>query len=208
MHEYINIFGTMASVIIAISLTQKNIKRLRILNLLGAMAFAAYGYMLKAWPVMGLNGFICAIDILYLWEMTRKRDHFQILRIEHPLQSDYLQRFIAFYQEDILNFFPEFDRREIEQCTTLFVLRDMLPVSLVIFREKEGEDVEVVLDYAVPAYRDMKNALYFFKRASAISDFSGKTRFVTASGNKVHSRYLEKMGFTRIKEGEGYQKPI
>ena len=47
----LEIFGYVASIIIAISLTMKNIHRLRWWNLFGAIAFSTYGVLIGAWPV-------------------------------------------------------------------------------------------------------------------------------------------------------------
>ena len=151
----IEYFGTAASVIVAVSLTQKNIKRLRILNGIGAAAFALYGFLIGAWPVFGLNAFITIIDIYYLVDMKRRKDYFELLKLENPAESTYLQRFLDFYLEDIKKFMPGFGPEVLADASAVFVLRDMMPVSLVVYSETD-EKIEIFADYALPAYRDMK----------------------------------------------------
>lgn len=193
MNLFIEYFGTAASVIVAISLTQKNIKRLRILNLAGSAAFAVYGFIISAWPVFGLNAFIGIINIYYLIEMKRRKNYFELLFIEHPADSAYLRRFLDFYNDDIKSFMPEFNLELTDNEKAVFVLRDVLPVSLVIYREGEAE-VEILTDYAIPAYRDMKNSVFFFEKIA--ETFPGdKKKIFTEAGSPVHNKYLKKIGF-------------
>ena len=193
MNYYIEYFGTAASVLVAISLTQKNIKRLRILNLVGAGAFSIYGFFIHAWPVFGLNLFITVIDLYYLIEILRMKNYFEMMRIEEPSSSAYLKRFLEFYDEDIRKFIPDFKSDNIEGMKAVFILRDVLPVSLVIYDENTAE-VEILLDYAIPSYRDMKNAKYFFDRIAETLKEENRS-FVSKTGSSIHNKYLEKLGF-------------
>lgn len=56
-------FGYTASVVVAISLTMSSILKLRWYNLLGATLFSAYGFLIHAYPVGFLIGFIACVDI-------------------------------------------------------------------------------------------------------------------------------------------------
>ena len=202
MELFIEYFGTLASVIVAISLTQKNIKRLRILNLAGSVAFALYGFVINAWPVFGLNAFIVVINIYYLVEMKRRKNYFELLFIDEPSESVYLSRFLEFYSDDIKTFIPDFDSGLSSDEKAVFVLRDILPVSLVIFREKE-DGVEILVDYAIPAYRDMKNAVFFFEKIAETFP-GGSTEIYTAAGSDVHNKYLKKIGFMYSEDKSRY----
>ncbi|MBI9106908.1 MAG: hypothetical protein JEZ04_09195 [Spirochaetales bacterium] len=193
MELIIEYFGTAASVIVAVSLTQKNIKKLRILNGIGAVAFALYGFMINAWPVFGLNALIALIDLYYLIEMKRRKDFFKLMKIEHPADSIYLRGFLDFYLDDIQKFMPEFSLEKMEDASAAFVLRDMMPVSLVVYSES-GDRVEIFVDYALPAYRDGKNSRYFFDKLTETIDKKRKT-FITKPGSALHNKYLRTMGF-------------
>jgi hypothetical protein len=189
----IEYFGTAASVIVAVSLTQKNIKRLRILNGIGAVAFAIYGLFIEAWPVFGLNAFIAVIDLYYLIDMKRRVNYFEFMKIDNPTQSTYLNGFLDFYIDDIKKFMPEFSLDVMDAASVVFVLRDMMPVSLVVYSEFE-EPVEIYADYAIPAYRDMKNSRYFFDKLTDIIDEKKKI-FISKPGSRLHNKYLKIMGF-------------
>ena len=200
MNIWIEWFGTAASVIVAVSLTMKNIKRLRILNLVGALAFAAYGLLISSWPVFGLNAFIVLVNLYFLRAMAkeaRKPETFDVLFVD-PVSDDYARRFLSFHLNEILRFFPSFDNdpvtgslRGTEAC---FILRGTLPVSFVAFRREGARGVAVILDYAIPAYRDMKSARFFFESAASKIAPEG-TVFTASAETGAHASYLRKLGF-------------
>lgn len=64
--------GYLASVVVAISLMMSDIKKLRWLNLFGAMLFVAYGMAIQAYPVAAVNFFIVLIDLYYLVKIYRE----------------------------------------------------------------------------------------------------------------------------------------
>ncbi|MDP5252849.1 MULTISPECIES: hypothetical protein [unclassified Vibrio] len=73
----IEMFGYVASVMVALSLTMKDIVRLRVLNLIGCALFASYGLMIDAWPVAATNGFIAVVNVYYLTKMWLNKNQKQ-----------------------------------------------------------------------------------------------------------------------------------
>lgn len=69
----VEILGYAASIMVAISLTMKDIVRLRILNFIGCALFTAYGVMIDAWPVVATNGFIACVNIYFLAKMQKEK---------------------------------------------------------------------------------------------------------------------------------------
>ena len=62
--------GYLASLILIISFTRKNVNHLRIINSIGAILFVVYGFMLAiSWPIIITNTFILSLNMYYL---TRK----------------------------------------------------------------------------------------------------------------------------------------
>lgn len=70
--DYIEIFGFMASVVVAVSLMMKNIVHLRITNMIGCAMFSTYGFIIGSLPVALMNAFIAVINIYYLTKMYRE----------------------------------------------------------------------------------------------------------------------------------------
>ena len=210
----LQIFGTLASVVIAISLMMKNLKRLRFINLLGSALFALYGLGISSIPVFLVNAFIVCIDIWYLLRMRVEKAKFSLLHLAAS-DSEYLKAFLGHYEADILRFHPGFKASDAEGCEAIFVLRDTVPASLVLYKRR-GEGVfDLYLDYAPPAYRDYKNAEFFFARVARDLTGQGEARFYVRSVSRTHLAYLKRMGFVATGEkpnlpgdGKEYVKTI
>ncbi len=200
MEALIGWFGTLSSVVVAISLMMKNLRRLRLLNLAGSAMFSAYGAAIGSVPVFALNLFIVGIDAWYLAKMRRERSAFSLLHADIA-RSEYLSGFLDFYAKDIARFAPEFGRDQPEGSRAVFVLRDMMPAGLVIYRPIGDGIIELALDYAPPQWRDYKSAEYFF--AAAARDIAGGAPaiFRARASARAHVAYLERMGFAKADRG-------
>ena len=64
------IIGYIASALVAVSLMMSSILKLRVINLVGAALFTAYGLLIGAYPVAVMNLFIVLIDLYYLRDMV------------------------------------------------------------------------------------------------------------------------------------------
>ena len=58
--------GYLASVFVAVSLTMRSLTKLRVINLIGALLFTAYGLIISPYPVAVVNAFIVLVNIYYL----------------------------------------------------------------------------------------------------------------------------------------------
>jgi hypothetical protein len=200
--------GIAASILVSASLCMKNIKNLRIINLVGSIIFLAYGFLIKSPSIMILNSFSTVVNIYYLLQMkfeTTRTDFFDILFIE-SLEDDTLRRFIRFHSDDILRYFPSFDS-DFKDGTLVgaeccFILRETLPVSLVAYKRGKDEEIEILIDYVIPTFRDFKNAKFFFSHV--INRIASPGSVFTARGEvRDHSTYLKRMGFMETgKEGK------
>lgn len=207
--EFVTLFGTFASVIIAISLTMKNIKLLRIVNFIGAVLFAVYGYMIGALPVIIVNTIIAFIDIYFYIPLVLNKEKFDFI-LNNSETKHFAQLFCKHYRNDILNYFPDFKEESLKELNSAYILRDMVPVLLLLFKETDGDDIEILMDYATPQFRDYKSSSYFFDYAvhHLGIDFSKKKFFKVHSAVPAHDKYLRKMGFLRIGNTDKFRKAI
>lgn len=203
--NWLEIVGTLASIIIAISLTMKNIKRLRVLNTIGALVFTVYGLLIGALPVWTLNGFIVLINCYFLLRMRATRHQFAVLERD-LFESAYIQLFLDFYRTDIERYQPGFKPQPGEGWQADLVLRDMLPVSLIIYRPIDETTVELGLDYAVPAYRDYQNGRYYFEQIAGRIAAGRSLNIIQRSTVPEHQAYLRRLGF--VADGELYRKVL
>ncbi len=198
--NYLQIFGYVASGLIAISLMMKNIVKLRWLNLLGASSFATYGFLVGAMPVFFLNSFITLVDIYYLIIIYKKKDDFSLVNANE--NSPFLKQFVDYYSKDLLHFFPDFDLNKIQHFKVYFVLRNLLPVGLFIYRELGENKIEILVDYAIPNYRDLNNAKFLFKAGRNFFIEHNYQKILATAENPIHKKYLEKIGFRKLSENE------
>lgn len=192
--QLIEIIGYAASVLIAISLMMSSIVKLRIINFFGASVFSTYGFIIGAYPVGILNGFITLVDIYYLSEIFFKKgnEFFRVLEVKS--NSEYLKYFLEYYKKDIEKFIPTFSFNPCESCHVMFVLRNTIPAGLVISEYSDDDSIHVRLDYAIPGYRDFKMGKYVFNEIFKHK----KVKYIYSDpGNEKHESYLRKMGFEK-----------
>lgn len=202
MESYYQIIGYTGSFLVALSLTMKNIRLLRRINLLGAFTFSMYGLLIGAMPVFVLNGYIVLIDIYYLFKMYKTKEQFKMVPVLDK-KHNYLKLFLDFYGNDILQFFPNFDRNNLDKFDCYFVLRDLKPIGLVIYNEISDKKIELHVDYVIPDYRDMKSGQYLYTSAIKYLRNRGYKEIITKSEVKPHIKYLLNVGFVKAKESNG-----
>ncbi|MDR1210901.1 MAG: hypothetical protein LBK40_01585 [Spirochaetaceae bacterium] len=201
-------FGIGASLLVALSLTMQNIRRLRTFNLIGSIAFAAYGAGIHSASVVILNFFTVGVNVYYLIRMRRrdKGPHtFAVSRVD-PGADIYVRRFVDFHSQDICRFFPsfnpDFETGTLAGADCYFILRETLPVSLIAFRKGPDSEIAILLDYAVPAFRDYRNAKFFFETAVKEIAAEGDV-FVAKAEVPVHKTYLKRLGFEEVEKTDG-----
>jgi len=201
------ILGLIGSLMVALSMTMSHIRTLRILNLVGCVLFVVYGILIHSLSVTLLNLFTGGVNIYFLVNLriqTNRPEFFETL-FKDPQSDEYIRRFVLFHAKDINKFFPSFnsdpETGTLAGTECCFILRQTLPVSLVAFRRGDGEEISIVLDYAIPAYRDFKNGRFFFD--TAVSQIASPGTVFAAIGEvPAHSSYLRKLGFREIFDDE------
>jgi hypothetical protein len=196
------IIGYIGSVLVAVSLMMKNILHLRWINFIGATVFAFYGYVVDAYPVFLLNTFIAVVDLYYLYEMNKKKELFSLMPVLDKNHL-FLNKFLEFYNKDILKFFPDFNNEDIKNANCFFILRNLMPVGLFIYQEISDNQIKVVIDYAIPDYRDLKNGKFIYYAESNFLKENGYKELLAESSVKVHQKYLLNIGFTKDSEKDG-----
>jgi hypothetical protein len=67
--NYTEIVGYIASAILMVSFSMKDVTKLRFINAFGCLFFIIYGFMLAtSWPIIITNGFILGMNI---WHLVR-----------------------------------------------------------------------------------------------------------------------------------------
>lgn len=202
----LNWIGYIASFVVLISLLMSSVKKLRWINLVGAVGFAFYGFMIGSLPTGFMNVGIAIIDIVYLVIMYRQKDYFRVIDIDD--NSNYYSLFVDFYKKDITKFIEVIEEKVLESKIKLWILRNMTPAGVFIADELDSKTLEIKLDYVIPQYRDFKIGKYVFTTHRDYFKDMGYEKFVVYTDKQAHIDYLLKMGFTLDQESSRYVKSI
>ncbi|QMS84902.1 hypothetical protein [Candidatus Xianfuyuplasma coldseepsis] len=190
--------GYIASAIVLVSLLMSSIVKLRWINLVGALLFGAYGFMILSYPTGFMNLGIAIIDIVYLIKMYGSKEYFTILPITEDHQ--YLDSFIDFYRDEIEQYFDLENIHIRDAKVKLYILRNMTTAGVFVADEVDDSTLEIRLDYAIPQYRDFKLGKFIFQENKAYFTEFGITSLIAYSYNPLHDKYLRKMGFVETEE--------
>lgn len=67
----VQLLGFAGSALIIASITMRSVLRLRVIGLIGAITFTAYGVVLDAWPVVVTNLVTTSIHLYHLQVLSR-----------------------------------------------------------------------------------------------------------------------------------------
>ena len=196
MESYYEIIGYIGSFLVALSLSMKNIRLLRRINIVGAFTFSMYGLIIGAMPVFALNGYIVLIDIYYIYKMYKTKEQFKMVPVLDKTHN-YLKLFLEFYSKDIKKYFPKFEQDRISEFDCFFLLRDLRPVGLFVFEKISDKEIKIHLDFVIPDYRDFKSGKYLYNTEVKFLKEKGRERLITESDVPEHIKYLENIGFQK-----------
>lgn len=192
MSFYLEFLGYLASVVVALSLMMKSINKLRWFNLAGSAFMSLYGFLIASYPVAFLNFFIALVNVYYLCQMHFKKEYFKLL--EMPADRDYLNYFLNYYKDDIIEYFPGFQFEIKEENIHLLVLRNLVPAGLFIGR-RDNDDLIIEIEYTIEEYRDSQVGKYLFIDQIDYFRKKGFRRIISPYFSKSFNHYIRKIGF-------------
>lgn len=190
----LEILGFVASLIVLVSLLMSSIKKLRWINLVGALLFGLYGFMINSLPTGLMNVGIALIDIFYLVQMYRQKEYLRVMEIKED--KEYLNTFMDFYKKDMEKYAKIENVNFAESAVKFFVLRNMNPAGLFVADKFDENTLEVKLDYVIPQFRDFKIGNFVFESQKENMKEQGYNRYIVFTDNTDHIKYVEKMGFS------------
>lgn len=200
MQFYLELLGYLASVLVAISLMMSSVLRLRLINLVGAIAFLIYGLLIGAYPIAAVNAVIIVVNLYFLYRIYTSKEYFKLLKVDS--NSAYLRTFLDFYKADIERFIPDYRFAPSEKQLIIFVLRDMVPAGLFIGQRNEQGEFHIYLDFVIPSYRDFKIGTYLYYQSGFFQQH-GIRKLLSTPHNEVHAKYLKRMGFQQETDAAG-----
>lgn len=191
--SYLEWLGYAASIIVFVSLSMTSIVKLRWYNMLGAMLFSLYGFLIGSYPVAFMNFLIVCTNIYYLVKMNKHKESFKVIEVKD--NDGILNYYLESYKKDIAKFFPDF--KSAEGKLSVFVLRDM-SVAGIFIGEIKDDMFKIDIDYALPQYRDFKVANYLYNKLSDLLSQHQVKCIVCDSDIEDNLKYIKKMGFKLV----------
>jgi hypothetical protein len=188
--SYLEWLGYAASIIVFVSLSMTSIVKLRWYNMLGAMLFSLYGFLIGSYPVAFMNFLIVCTNIYYLVKMNKHKESFKVIEVKD--NDGILNYYLDSYKKDIEKFFPDF--KSAEGKLSVFVLRDM-SVAGIFIGEVKDDMFKIDIDYALPQYRDFKVANYLYNKMNDLLSQHEVKCIVCDSDIEDNLKYIKKMGF-------------
>ena len=74
-HVIYEIIGFLASLFVLISFLMKDVKIIRIINIIGAVLFVVYGILTKTWATVTMNFFLIFVHAFYIMKMYYKKKY-------------------------------------------------------------------------------------------------------------------------------------
>lgn len=185
----IELYGYLGSVLVVVSMLMASVVKLRVINVIGSVVSGTYALIIGSFPLALMNGCLIIINLYNLFKLLKTKQQYDM--VSGSCGDATVQYFLSRYQEDIRHYFPGFDQAD-EADAVYMVFCEGTPAG-VLLGKKQGDAVDVMLDYSVPAYRDCSVGAYLYSRLGG----QGVKKLVfSQSQSEAHAAYLIKMGFT------------
>lgn len=195
----IEMIGYLGSVLALVSFLMASVVKLRVVNSVGSLIFAIYVLIIHSYPTALMNGCLVLINLYYLRRLRNKEHHYDLLHVSG--QESFLGYLLEHYRQDIQKCFPGLKADPKEANRAYLICCDGETAGIFLGREKNGQ-MDVLLDYSTPAYRDCSVGKYLFENMP----LDGVRRLLYAGPAEHHREYLLEMGFQ--KEEGAYVKNL
>ncbi|UAB71879.1 hypothetical protein INR79_08275 [Vibrio sp. SCSIO 43132] len=191
--DWVEWFGYLASLVVLVSLTMTSIIKLRVINFIGCLLFAAFAYFIDSYPTMFMNLGIAGINVYYLWNIYSTKERFKL--ITASVKSEYFDHFVSTNQNDIER---QVKVDELKDAGTAFyMLRNNSIAGVLVGNISEAGTFRILLDYVTPEFRDMKLAQFYYQSHPEFMKERGVRLLEAHAKTAEHHEYLTKVGFTR-----------
>jgi len=197
---WLEALGWAGSAVLVWSLLQTQLRRLRVINLIGCAVLIVYNLANQVWPMVGLNIVLAAINITYLVRMSREKHDAAAYEVLEVAGDDtYLRHVLRVHEADIRQFNPEFVHDPFAGDPSFLVLKGDETVGAVILRDAGASTAQLLLDWVTPRYRDYSPGEFVFGPDGPFRR-RGFSRVLTPTG--MVDPYYERLGFRR--EGDAF----
>ncbi len=185
----IEIIGYIGSALVLVSMLMTSVVRLRIINLTGSIIFAGYALAIRSYPTAVMNIALAGVNIYHLIKIFREQKVYTLVKTD--IEDGYFSHLLKDADSDIRSIFPEYGSISMHPDITYLITCESVPACLFMGEITDPGRVRVLLDYAMPAYRDTTVGRYLNKCLAA----EGYKTLVFDQSAEKHVSYLEKTGY-------------
>ena len=202
-HMIVELIGYFGSALVLLSFLMTSVVKLRIINMAGGVICTIYSLVIHAYPTAIMNTCLVLINFYYLMRIRKTERAYDV--IEGKAEESMLRYFVKRYAADIQKYFPDFNAssKTMEGCNAAYIVcHDDAPAGILIGNRRPDGELDVILDYSTPAYRDCSVGKYLYSRLKE----QGIRKLNFAGTPGPHEYYLQTMGF--VKEDGTYVKEL
>ena len=197
----IEMVGYIGSALVLVSFFMSSIFKLRVINTIGSLIFTVYAFIIHSYPTAVMNICLVAINIYYLVKMSntgKETREYDLVKVS--LDDSMLKYSIDKAKDDIQKCFPGLSLDFSDATTSYMVCYNGAPAGIFIGKETSDNNLDILLDYSLPEYRDFSIGKFLFSKLSSYG-----VKSLTYSGpDEYHKDYLNKYNF--VKKDGSYVK--
>ncbi len=193
-HVIIETIGYIGSALVLVSMLMTSVVRLRIINLIGSIIFAGYAIAIASYPTALMNIALAIINIYHIIKLYNEQRSYKL--IASSQDDGYFSYLLDKNDEDIHYWFPEYSLEGIKADVAYLVCCEADPACLFLGNVTSPGNLEVLLDYAPPAYRDTSVGRYLYKKLAR----EGYDSLTFRQKAVNHIPYLKKTGYTETED--------
>ena len=199
MDFIIELIGYLGSILVLISMLMSSVIKLRIINTIGSIIFTFYAFAIQTYPTAILNVILVGVNIYNIIKLLKSTKQYDMVEVK--ADDSFAGYFLKQYNNDIALYFPEFKNDPALYDVANIICCNADPAGILLGK-KNGEEIEIFLDYTTPMYRDCSVGKFLYEKLEE----QGIKKLIYKTADKKHENYLNKMGF--VKNEEGFIKEI
>ena len=183
----IEIVGYIGSALVIVSMLMTSVVKLRVINMIGSVIFAAYALCIHSYPTAAMQGALIIINIVNLHKLLNTKKEYSI--VKQSGSQAFSDFFINQNKDDIKKIFPDF--AQVQPDDLVYLICNHSDCAGILVASKSDNALQVSLDYTTPAYRDTSVGKFLYKtlKEEGIEKLRGNAPV------ELHAKYLLKMGF-------------
>lgn len=184
----IELVGYLGSFLVVVAMLMPSLVKLRVINSIGATVCLVYSLIIHAYSISIMNVCLIIINVYNLVKLSRTEKHFDL--VEGEKDDTFMSYILNYYKEDIKNYFPQFDLDALKFNMSYIICCESVPAGFFLGQKNENGEVEVILDYTTPAYRDCSVGTYLHSKLPS----KGVKKLVYKGSWEKTVPYLQKVG--------------